>query len=713
MTSQVQVRSVSDIGAAVELVRTCIREMPPGKAAQPCPLICEELLLIFLNEGFREITVRVRGRLLKCIEIRAAGEKLDIAESRFREMKEAAGGDMIGIQISGFLLDQYADYYSFRFRKGMNIYRISTKKREIMDLTGEIYAFYEDAGQKKEDHPTAVLRYIAGCHRGFFAFSVFILVIKHLGALMLPVFVSNIINLVTDTGVFFSSGVLINILLSIAALLVNLVCYWIDSRCYRRFTRAVEAGFRMALVQKMQVLSMHFHSETQSGVLLSKMISDVQFIQMLIYDRFIEILYLIEDVIFIVIVALATFPLMLVFYLLIAPLTVGLLKHFSGPLKDSRAGMRKKNELVSASIKEMLEMKGLTRAHGLEKTEYGNILTKVRSAQRAAVTYDRKTVSVNNVTYGGFQGLRLLSLSLAALLTAGGYINVGTLVLFQSIFDLIIGNVQRLLDALPLITQGYDSLASVSEVLCASDVSKNGTELLPEPVRGEIEFRDVSFRYGPDKPMVLGSVSFRVPPGGSAAFVGKSGEGKSTILNLIMGLYDVTEGEVLIDGMSINALEKAAYRQHIAVVPQSTVLFSGTLWDNLVYGLRYVSADKVMEVIRRVGLEDLVSSLPEGLFSQILENGGNLSGGQRQRISIARALLRDPKIILLDEATSALDSISERQVQSAVDAMMGSCTVIIVAHRIGTIKSVDKIYGINGGKLTEYNSIDQLTEELT
>ena len=164
--------------------------------------------------------------------------------------------------------------------------------------------------------------------------------------------------------------------------------------------------------------------------------------------------------------------------------------------------------------------------------------------------------------------------------------------------------------------------------------------------------------------------------------------------------------------MNLDELEKAAYRRHIAVVPQNTVLFSGSLWDNLVYGLNYVSADQVMDVIHRVGLEDVLAALPEGLNSPLLENGGNLSGGQRQRIAIARALLRNPKIILLDEATSALDAVSERQVQEAIDAVMGRCTVVMVAHRLGTLRRADAVYRMDRGKLHRYDSFDQVVQDM-
>ena len=705
MDKRVRVSQTADIPAAVEMVEGFIASLPEKSGALVCPLVCEELLLRLLNMGCPVIDVSLKGMPFMRVEISAKGERADAACA-------AVEADGIGAQISGCLLEQYADHFDYQYRKGVNLYRVFAGQRDVLDMTGEIHDFYQESDPDKSRRPTAVLWHIARNHRGFFARSVCILLLRHLAALLLPVFVANIINIVTETGAFFVWPVYLNLILSVVALIANLICFWLDSRYYRRFTRAVEAGFRMALVQKLQVLSMRFHSKAQSGVILSKLVSDVQFIQMLIYDRFMEMLLLCEDVLFIIVVALTTFPMMLAFYLVIVPAVVVLLRRFSKPLQDSRAHMRRQNEQVNAAIKEMLAMERLTRAHGLERTEYRSIFTKVQDAQRASVAYDRRTVSVNNVTYGGFQGLRLLSLSFAALLTATGHINVGTLVLFQSIFDLIIGNVQRLLDSVPLITQGYDSLVSVGEILCARDVEQNGTALLPSPVQGEIEFKNVSFGYKEGAEPVLKDISFKVPSGGSAAFVGKSGEGKTTLLNLILGLYGVQGGEILIDGVNLDTLEKTAYRRNIAVVPQETVLFSGSLWDNLVYGLRYVSAEKVMDVLRRVGLEALVAELPDGLNTPILENGDNLSGGQRQRIAIARALLRDPRIILLDEATSALDSASERQVQEAIDAMMGCCTVIMVAHRLGTLRRADTVYRLDRGRLERYDSFEQVMRDM-
>ena len=707
MGKSLRVSDRSGVGRAVQFAEEFAAQASDGSEARVCPLICEELLVSLLNRGCTDIRVASGGLFLRHIEISARGERTEM----FPRSLDAPA-DRITSQINTCLLEHYADYYTYRYYGNINTYRIFAAKQDSMELSGEIYAFYEKRDIEGEDDPLAVLWHIAGNHKAFLSFSIFILLLKHLAALMLPVFVSNIINIVTERGDFFIWPVYANILMSITALMVNLICYWIDSRFYRRFTRSVEAGLRMALVRKLQVLSMQYHTRAQSGVVLSKVASDVQFIQMLLYDRFMEVLYFCEDVLFIIIVALTTFPLMLVFYIVILPLFYFLLRHFSGPLQESRAGMRHQNEQVNAAVKEMLELEGLTRSHGLQKTEYRNISRKVKNAQQAAVLYDRRTVVVNNVTYGGFQGLRLLSLSFAALLTAGGYINVGTLVLFQSIFDLMINNVQRMLDAVPLITQGYDSLVSVNEILNSDDISQNGTELLPEPVRGEIEFKNVSFGYEEGKAPVLQDISFKVPAGGSAAFVGKSGEGKTTIMSLLLGLYSPRGGEILIDGVNLDLLDKNEYRRNIAVVPQNTVLFSGTLWDNLVYGLNYVSTEKVMDVINRAGLRDFLESLPEGLNTPVQENGGNLSGGQRQRISIARALLREPKIILLDEATSALDSISERQVQDAIDAMMGGCTVIMVSHRLSTLRRADTVYRIDRGTLVSYEDLDRVIADM-
>jgi ATP-binding cassette subfamily B protein len=208
----------------------------------------------------------------------------------------------------------------------------------------------------------------------------------------------------------------------------------------------------------------------------------------------------------------------------------------------------------------------------------------------------------------------------------------------------------------------------------------------------------------------LDGLNLHVEPGETIALVGESGSGKSTILNLAIGFNLATDGKVLIDGNDIKEIDLRSYRQFLAVVPQSSILFSGTLRDNITYGVDEVDEEYLKEVVKAANLSDLVESLPDGLETEVGEHGGKLSGGQRQRVSIARALIRNPRVIVLDEATSALDSISERLIQEALDNLTKDRTTFIVAHRLSTIRNADKIAVINDGHCVEYGTYDELME---
>ena len=688
----------SEISSAITFLEQAIENCP-----MICTLLCEELLSHLVAAGYRDISMCVRRFPRHCVEIRAAGEPDMLATASDRDETSR-----IEAEIRQSLLDQHAEHIDYRYSKGINQYRVFLDVPEDADLCDELYTFYQNADVDTQRKPLSPLIWLIRLHPLRFALSMFIKAVKHLGALMLPVFAANIIDAAISASSFFTWPVIANILGSVVALLVNLVCFWIDANIYHRFTRAVESAFKMALVRKLQALSLTYHNNVQSGTLLSKLISDVQFIEQLIYERLTDVLHLCVDVVFVIITAWVRFKPMLLFYIILVPAAILFIRRAAKPVLTSKATLRHHTESTNAAFKEMLDMDRLTRAQGMQKTEYNRIFSKVRLVQNAANYYDQLGVWVNNITYGGSQGFRLICLCFAAYLANRGYISVGTVVLFQSIFEMIISSVQKVLDEMPQIVQGYDSLISVNEILFERDVERNGTVQLPEPVQGAIEMRDVVFSYSADQPPVLDKVSLSIPAGSSAAFIGKSGAGKTTLMNLILGLYAKQSGEITIDGIDIDALDKNSFRRHVAVVPQNTVLFSGTLWDNLVYGLKYVSLERVMAVIRRVGLDDLLESLPDGLNSQIYEDGGNLSGGQRQRIAIARALLRDASIILFDEATSALDSDSERQVQSAIDAVMAECTVIMVAHRLNTLRKVDRIYRIEDGKATPCNSFEEI-----
>lgn len=264
---------------------------------------------------------------------------------------------------------------------------------------------------------------------------------------------------------------------------------------------------------------------------------------------------------------------------------------------------------------------------------------------------------------------------------------------------------------LPIIAKGLESVESIGDVLCANDIEDNRRKKKVVDLKGEITFQDVSFTYKGDEKPVLSHLNFKIQPGETVAFAGCSGSGKTTILNLAVGFLKADSGQVLVDGNDLMELDLHSYRKQIAVVPQQSILFTGTLRENITYGSESISEEQLWNVIRAANLEEVVQKLPDGLDTMITEHGENLSGGQRQRISIARAFLRNPKILILDEATSALDSISEKKIQDSIQKLVKGRTTLIVAHRLSTIRNADRIAVIEKGNVLECGSYEELIEK--
>ena len=227
-------------------------------------------------------------------------------------------------------------------------------------------------------------------------------------------------------------------------------------------------------------------------------------------------------------------------------------------------------------------------------------------------------------------------------------------------------------------------------------------------LKGQYTFKNVQFTYkGADQP-VLDGLNLNIKEGETIALVGESGSGKTTVLNLIIGFITPTDGRLFIDGHDVNDINLRSYRRFISVVPQTPILFTGTVRENIVYGLDHVTDEEVERAVEAANLRSVISKLPKGLDTMIEEHGANLSGGQRQRISIARAIIRNPKVIILDEATSALDTISEKEIQDALDRLIQGRTTFIVAHRLSTVRGADRILVLDKGKIREEGSYQEL-----
>jgi ATP-binding cassette subfamily B protein len=227
-------------------------------------------------------------------------------------------------------------------------------------------------------------------------------------------------------------------------------------------------------------------------------------------------------------------------------------------------------------------------------------------------------------------------------------------------------------------------------------------------VQGRLTFDHLGYRYPSDGRAALDDIHLDIAPGETVAFVGPSGSGKSTLLNAVLGFLRPTSGRMLLDGVDMQTLDLRTFRAFVSVVPQEPVLFEGTIRENVVYGLGDVDDEAVLAALRDANALEIVQALPEGWDARIGERGARLSGGQRQRFAIARALVRDPRVLLLDEATSALDSESESLVKEALDRLMAGRTTLIVAHRLSTVRSADRIVVLDRGRVAEIGSHDEL-----
>ncbi len=566
----------------------------------------------------------------------------------------------------------------------------------------------------EDDTKKAPIKVMKEIYRGNW-FKIFFNTIIHLldgcGDWILPLATSNIINAVTYGKSDAMTIILLNFLAIALSVGVNIPLLQLYTLRTGKMLRSIGAGLRNTLVKKLQHLSITYHKEIESGRLQAKFIRDIEAIEFFNSHIVKTIIPLIIHVIIYFCIALSKSGVVAIFYLVVIPINVTLVTLFRKKVRKNSKRFREENENVSASVTTMIEMIPVTKAHGLENEEIAKLERNIQSLKAAGLTVERTNSLLASFFYVTGVIMRSSCLVFTAWLALNGKIEVGDIVMFQTYFASISGQITTLVGVYPELAKGLESVRSVSEVMLSNQVEDNKGKIPLRYVHGSIDFEDVYFRYPNADEDTIKGVSLSVNPGDCVAFVGSSGCGKSTMINMIIGFLKPTGGVFKLDGKPIEALNLSSYRQFISVVPQNTVLFKGTIKENILYGVEGISDKRFEEILESANINEFLPALPDGINTVVGEHGDKLSGGQKQRISIARALIRDPQILILDEATSALDNASEHHVQKAIDTLIKGRTTFVVAHRLSTIRNANKIVVMDKGKIVEVGTYQELIDK--
>lgn len=469
------------------------------------------------------------------------------------------------------------------------------------------------------------------------------------------------------------------------------------------------ADIRRTLYSKIVSLPIPFFEQRRVGELMSRITSDVQALQDVLSFTLAELFRSLATVVVgIVIICfiswkltifmLATFPVAIV----VAMIFGRYIRKLSKKAQDELANA---NVVVEETLQSVTIVKAFTNEF-LEVNRYGDALSRVIDASLKAARFRGGFVSfIIFALFGGIVGV----VWYGATLVQSGEMPFSELMTFIFYTMFIGGSIGGLGDMYAQIQKTLGASERLLEILDEKSEVDVKANVQPITVSGNIAFENVRFSY-PTRPdmTVLKGVSLEVPAGRKIALVGYSGAGKSTIVQLLMRYHTPQGGMVLVDGQDIQSFDITAYRQNIAVVPQEVILFGGTIRENIAYGKPNATQEEVREAARKANALDFIESFPDKLETIVGERGIKLSGGQRQRIAIARAILKDPKILILDEATSSLDAESEKLVQEALDGLMQNRTTIIIAHRLATVRNVDCIYVIKDGTIFESGTHEEL-----
>lgn len=546
-------------------------------------------------------------------------------------------------------------------------------------------------------------------YKGRLAFGLFCMVIAALGYLVVPWLIREVVDEVLVEKEMFKLTLIVIAILCI--FLIRGFATYGQTYTMSYIGQRVVIDVREKTFAHLERLDQAYFDRRKTGDIMSNLTNDVAVLQGLIVDNMLSFITegvtLIGSLIF---MFRLDWKLSLL-TLIVVPAILGLTRVFGKRLRTAGHDVQGRLADITSLLQEVISGIRVVRSFAREQFEFTRFKKENERNFKAVMHATKLTAMLSPLVEFS------AAISVVIILWYGGYavvngdISAGGLIAFL-IYAINLSNpVKRLSQVYGNIQKALAAGERIIDILeTEPTVKERYNAMVLDNVTGKVEFDKVSFAYDRTKTdkLALDSFDFTVAPGQTVALVGPSGAGKTTVANLLPRFYDVLDGMIRIDGVDVRDVTFASLREHIGLVPQDTMLFNATVYDNILYGRLDATPEEVYEAAKSANALEFIDKLPQGMDTIVGERGNALSGGQRQRIAIARAILKDPKILILDEATSALDTESEKLVQQALDRLMKGRTAFVIAHRLSTIQGADQIIVLKQGRIEEAGTHDEL-----
>ena len=585
--------------------------------------------------------------------------------------------------------------------------------------------------KKNKKRKISIMSYLSKYKFGLISY-ILVYLIAGACTVLQTIYMAKAISYITDLGNKLMLAIY-TFLFVAGLVLVKRVCWFISNYLYQKYANNIMADMNLDLAKQAFRLSSKTYADHDTGTFVQRIVKDPELIVGMLANLVDFITDLLTSLVIVIYITTINIYIGIIIFVIVA---VGLIMEYFRNKKKrvNRRDTRKKNDKINSLTTEIVRSEKDIKSLGLE--EKLSEVSKSNYDEYKKSSY--KTEMTDILFWSGrnfvveFVGILMLALGVY-------FIDLGLLTLAS--FMIIYSNNGNLYSFIWILGNTADSFVEI-RVCSERMMSLFDENIFPcehfgakavENVKGEIEFKNVSYSYveyeseenekvKPKKKKakkerkiesvnkIFDNLSFKIEPNTTVAFVGKSGSGKTTILNLMSKMYEVDSGEVLIDGVNINDFDKTSLRNAISLVNQFPYIFDMTIRENLLLAKKDATEEELESAIKRASLAEFVGTLKKGLDTKVGESGIKLSGGQKQRLAIARALLRNSPIIIFDESTSSLDNFAQEDIKHSIDNMKGQSTIIIVAHRLSTIRNVDKIFFLDEGKIEDIGTFDELFE---